>query len=237
VALGYAQMATDEIAQLLREALPAGVEVGIGVVQMQYAEPLPSLHPSEEALLGPRATARRRVALAYGRAAARAALAQLGASDSAPIGRGPGGEPLWPEGVVGAISHTGEIAVAVVGWRRELAGLGVDLERRSPGLSERGARLVCRPAEVEWAMADPGSLRRTLLFSAKEAIFKALYPIASVWLGFGDAELAWDDARGAFVARVLKAAGEGFPEGTLLDVACRVTAREVVSLTCVGQRG
>ena len=149
------------------------------------------------------------------------------------IGRGPGGEPLWPAGVVGAISHSGGLAVAVVGWASEYAGIGVDVEQRLPGLSLRAARLVCRAAEYDWAAADPGPMRRTLLFSAKEAIFKALYPIDEVWLGFGDAELRWDAARCAFDAEVLKAAGRGFPVGTRLTVRCGVTASAIVSVTCV----
>ena len=152
------------------------------------------------------------------------------------IGRGPGGEPLWPDGVVGAISHSGDIAVAVVGWSDDYAGIGVDVEQRSPGMSLRAARLVCRPSEYEWAAEDPGPMRRTLLFSAKEAIFKALYPIEGVWLGFGDAELRWDAARCAFDAQVLKAVGDGFPVGTRLEVQYGVTASAVVSTTFVRQR-
>src|SRR5258708_4976351 len=81
-----------------------------------------------------------------GRAAARDARADLGVARVA-IGRGSAGEPVWPDGIVGAITHTGELAVAIVGWRSAYAGLGVDLERLTPGLSARAARLVCTPAE------------------------------------------------------------------------------------------
>ncbi len=228
-----------EIEQLVRQGMPT--RVGVGVRQVGRAD-VAALHPVEEQYLGPRATDRRRVMFTLGRAAARAALVDLGFStgtrDGAgaargvlPIGRGPGGEPLWPEGIVGAISHSGDLAVSVVGWAVEYAGIGVDVEQRSPGMSPRAARLVCRPSEYEWAAEDAGPTRRTLLFSAKEAIFKALYPIEGVWLGFGDAELRWDAARCVFDAEVLKAAGAAFPAGTRLEVRCGVTAAAVVSAT------
>ncbi len=225
----------DEIERLVRDALPSGV--GVGVMRMGDGA-LPPLHPLEEQYLGPNATARRRGMFTLGRAAARAALAELGVGFLEAIGRGPGGEPMWPDGVVGAISHSGELAMALVGSGADFAGIGVDLERRSPGLSERGARLVCRPTEMEWVSSgDDGALRRTLLFSAKEAIFKAVYPIERVWLGFGDAELRWDGSRCLFEARILKDAGAEIPVGTELEVGCGVTATEIVSTTFVSRRG
>jgi 4'-phosphopantetheinyl transferase EntD len=221
--------AIAEIEALVRAALPHGIGIGVRLASQHTA--LPPLHPLEEQYLGPNATARRRVMFSLGRAAARDALSHLDITDHVAIGRGPGGEPVWPTGVVGAISHSGDVAVAVVGRAANYAGLGVDVERRSPGLSERGARLVCRPAEIDWALGDGGGLRRTMLFSAKEVIFKALYPIERVWLGFGDAELTWDPARCLFVARVLKAVGAGFEAGLQLEVRSAATPHEVVSTT------
>jgi 4'-phosphopantetheinyl transferase EntD len=72
-----------------------------------------------------------------------------------------------------------------------------------------------------------------MLFSAKEAVFKALYPIERVWLGFADAELSWLDERGAFVARVLKSAGDGLPAGFQLEVNCTLGSGWVLSTAFV----
>ena len=77
---------------------------------------------------------------------------------------------------------------------------------------------VCTPREFAWVEEDPGPTRRTMLFSAKEAVFKALYPIECVWLGFGDAELTWSAERCLFEARLLTRAAAAFPEGAVLDV-------------------
>ena len=160
----------------------------------------PALDPLEEMYLGANAAQRRRFFFALGRAAARDALADMNVGPVA-IGRGPAGEPVWPDGIVGAISHTGDLAVAIVGRQSDYAGLGVDLEQLSPGLSARAARLVCTPAEMAWVGDAGGTSRGTMLFSAKEAVFKALFPIERVWLGFGDAELEWQPERCAFEAR------------------------------------
>jgi enterobactin synthetase component D len=212
----------------VRRGLPA--RVGVGIRQSAEGDAVLALLPAEDLILSPRAVERRRRSFALGRAAARDALAELGIEPVA-IGRGSGGEPEWPTGVVGAISHSGDLAVAVVGWQRDYAGLGVDLEQLSPGLSERASRMVCTPTELAWLERQPDGRLRTMLFSAKEAVFKATFPIAGVWLGFGDAELTWDAERRTFAARLLKGAGPTHPVGCVLQVECTVTGVEVLSTT------
>lgn len=220
-------LATGLSADLVRRGLPHFV--GVGVRYGADGE-LPELHPSEEAALGTRAIDRRRRHFALGRAAARDALAELGLLQIA-VGRGAAGEPVWPAGVVGAISHSGDVALALAGWQRDYAGLGVDIEELSRGPTARAARLICRPSEMEWVDVEAGTERLLMLFSAKEAVFKAVYPIERVWLGFGDAELTWVGERGAFEARLLKSPGAGYPVGSVLEVNCSVTATQVVSTT------
>ena len=138
---------------------------------------------------------------------------------------------MWPPGIVGAISHTGDLAVAIVGRQSDYAGLGIDLERLSPGLSTRAARLVCTASELAWVGDSGATTRGTMLFSAKEAVFKALFPIERIWLGFGDAELEWQPERCAFAARLLKRASSGYREGAVLQVQCTLTDAEVLSTT------
>jgi 4'-phosphopantetheinyl transferase EntD len=189
---------------------------------------VPALWAGEEEALGARAIERRRTYFALGRAAAREALEELDLPGVA-IGRGAAGEPLWPDGIVGAITHAGDTAVALVGRKSEYAGLGVDVEELVRGPSARAARLVCRPTEMEWADVETGTRRLTMLFSAKEAVFKAVFPIARVWLGFADAELAWVGERCGFDARLLKSAGPSYPEGSVVKVYCAMTDTQVLS--------
>jgi 4'-phosphopantetheinyl transferase EntD len=169
------------------------------------------------------------VSYALGRAAARDALRDLGLVPVA-IERGGSGEPLWPHGIVGAITHSGDVAMALVGWRRDYAGLGIDVEQLSPGLSAEAARLVWT-ADEERMLADAPASWRTMLFSAKESIFKALFPIERVWLGFNDAELTFDAPRRVFMARLLKRASANHPVGAVLPVYCTLTEEAVLTTT------
>ena len=191
------------------------------------------MHPIEEQALGPHAVEGRRAMFALGRAAAREALGALGAVDAVAIPRGSSGEPVWPEGIVGSISHSREVAVAVVARRGDYVGLGVDIEDLGRGPSPRVARLVCRPSEMEWVDPEAGTQRLALLFSAKEAVFKALYPIEGVWLGFADAELTWLADGGGFEARVLKSVGTEYSAGFVLRVNSTLGSTWVLSTAFV----
>ena len=211
------------------EDVRRGMPYPVGAAIRRVADGMvPAVWPGEEEALGPRAIERRRTYFALGRAAAREALAEIGVPGVA-IGRGSAGEPVWPEGIVGAISHAGETAIALVGRNTDYAGLGVDVEELARGPSARAARLVCRPAEMEWVDAESGTRRLTMLFSAKEAVFKAVFPIARVWLGFADAELEWVAGRCGFDARLLKSVGPCYPVGSVVRVYCTVTPTQVLS--------
>jgi len=212
-----------------RRGLPRPVGVGIRRLTDDTSSGLVGL---EAAVLGPRATDQRRRYFALGRAAAHEALADIGCAAPAGIGRGPGGQPLWPDGIVGAITHAGDVAMALVGRRTDYAGLGLDIEQLAPGVSARAARLIATDAERAWLACQP-EIWRTILFSAKEAVFKAMFPVESVWLGFSDAELTWDEPAAAFEARLLKAAGAGFAAGYTLRVRCTLSDTAVLSVTCV----
>jgi 4'-phosphopantetheinyl transferase EntD len=191
------------------------------------------MHPIEEQALGPRAVEGRRATFALGRAAAREALHELDGTDPVAIPRGEGGEPIWPEGIVGSISHSHEVAMAIVARSSDYVGLGVDIEGLARGPSPRAARLICRPSEIEWVEPESGTQRLALLFSAKEAVFKALYPIERVWLGFADAELTWLLDGGGFDARVLKSVGTEYPAGFVLRVNSTLGATWVLSTAFV----
>jgi enterobactin synthetase component D len=113
-----------------------------------------------------------------GRECAARALAQLGVP-ATEVGRGPAGEPLWPEGITGSITHKGEFVSAAVARASDALGIGIDAEEIVD--STRAARIapmIVMPREVSIGgdSVSPG-LRVSLLFSIKEAVFKCLYPL------------------------------------------------------------
>ncbi|WP_395727006.1 4'-phosphopantetheinyl transferase [Nakamurella sp.] len=148
------------------------------------------LYPGEEAAVS-RAVPTRRREFVVARACARQALRRLGAPAGA-IGKGPGGEPQWPADVVGSITHCTGYTAAAVGWQAELSTLGIDAEPNEPlpagvlGLTASAAEI----AQVDsLAAADPKVQWGRLLFCAKEALYKAWYPVQHRRLGFEDVDV------------------------------------------------
>lgn len=170
------------------------------------------LYPGEEAALV-RAVPKRRREFTVARACARQALRRLGAPAGA-IGKGPAGEPQWPVGVVGSITHCTGYAAAAVAWNSRLLSLGVDAEPNEP-LPEGVLGLTASAAEIAHldtlVAADPRVQWGRLLFCAKEAIYKAWYPVQQRWLGFEDVEVRIG-TDGWFHGRLLAEIGSPFDD-------------------------
>lgn len=185
--------------------LPAAV-VTVEAGDADWTAPLP---PEEEALVA-RAIEKRRREFTAGRTCARRALERLG-YEAVPVLAGPRREPLWPPGVVGAITHCRGYCAAAVARREDVRCLGIDAEVRGP-LPAGVAELVCTERERGWAAAQPDDHWGTLVFSAKESVYKAWYPVTERWLGYLDADLTFDPERACFDARVLpQEAADAFP--------------------------
>lgn len=139
------------------------------------------LHPAERACLSPRAVDKRVADFCTGRVAAATCLAALGYPRT-PILQGGDRAPVWPAGLVGSITHSNGVALAAVGLAADWAGLGLDLEHVSALRRLAIADRIADAAERAWIGADPARL--VAVFSAKEAIFKAIYPRFRRWFGF-----------------------------------------------------
>ncbi len=145
-----------------------------------------------------RAVEKRRREFVTGRGLARDALGRLGAPAGA-IGSGSAGEPRWPEGVVGSITHCeGFRACAVARSTRALA-IGIDAEPDLP-LPAGVVDDVVHGRERALLRCDLGVDPGRLLFSAKEAVYKAWVPLTGQWLGFDDAEVSVDAGARTFRA-------------------------------------
>jgi len=184
---------------VIEELLPPGV-VAVEAFGDVSDEPV---FPGEEHLIA-RAVESRRREFITARRCAREALGKLG-YPAAPIGSGPRREPQWPDGVAGAITHCKGYRAAAVAPLTVLASLGIDAEPNGP-LPDGVEESVTVPGEREMLAtlqaADPATHWDRLLFSAKESVYKAWYPLERRWLGFEDARLTIDPA-GTFRAEVL----------------------------------
>ncbi len=150
----------------------------------------------EEALCIERAREKRRRQFASGRHFARLAITRL-AGVAPPIPRDKKtGRPVWPEGMVGSISHSESLAAAVVSratWR----GLGIDVEdaHRFDQASPRLRRKLFTEREQSRNRTHPRA--DAVLFSGKEAAYKAVNPLVGKYIGFREVEteIDWQQRR------------------------------------------
>jgi 4'-phosphopantetheinyl transferase EntD len=191
-------------AELLSEVLPETSD-DLAAVEC-YTDP-PDLAPlTEEAPLIARSVAKRRKEFITVRHCARLALAKLGLPP-VPILKGEKGEPCWPHAVVGSLTHCAGYRGAVVGRSERVRSVGIDAEPHDV-LPNGVLDAVSLPVERAELSALPTGLHwDRILFCAKEATYKAWYPLTGRWLGFEDAHVVFDvDAagtRGGFASEIL----------------------------------
>ena len=181
---------------MIRSLVPGAV-VTVEAGEEDWTAPL---RPEEEPLVA-RAVEKRRREFTAGRTCARRALERLGWTDF-PVVSGPRREPVWPPGVVGSITHCRGYCAAALARGSDVRGVGIDAELRVT-LSDGVERMICSEAERQHLAALPGEHWATLLFSAKESIYKAWFPLTGRWLDYRDAELTIDPEGGTFSARIL----------------------------------
>jgi 4'-phosphopantetheinyl transferase EntD len=192
-----------------------------------------ALFPAEEALIA-RAVQKRRREFTTGRHCARTALGRLGIAP-VPILPGHGGAPQWPPGIVGSITHCAGYRAAAVARVGQVITLGLDAEPAQP-LPAGVLDLVALPGErdrlLDLARAEPDRSWDRLLFSAKESVYKAWFPLARRWLGFEEADITINAADGTFQARLL-VPGPELGGGPLAGFTGRWVIAEGMVLTAI----
>jgi len=136
----------------------------------------------------------RRREFAAARTLARRAMGELGFAHR-PIPRRPDRAPVWPPGLVGSLSHCRHWAAAAVS--AGVASIGIDIECRGR-VEPKLFGLVFTAAE-RGRIADEAAA--SALFSAKEAVFKAVHPLTGKRPEFHEVEIALDMAANRFAAR------------------------------------
>lgn len=149
-----------------------------------------ALFPQELAQIE-RAVPKRRREFATVRSCARRAMDKLGVPPQ-PILPGERGAPGWPEGIAGSMTHCAGYCAAVLVRAGDLASVGIDAEPHE-ALPEGVQGAIALPAEEERLArlnaAEPGVHWDRLLFSAKESVYKAWFPLTGKWLDFSGADI------------------------------------------------
>jgi enterobactin synthetase component D len=174
-------------------------------LDMSTLQHLTALYPLPAALQ--RAVLKRQVEFLAGRVCAQQALEALTGDKPAAIPAQPDRAPGWPPGVVGSITHTASYAAALVASDIHYQGIGIDCEAMLSPQNLALQRYICVPDELEalHAVHRDWTLEQllTLIFSAKESLFKCLYRHVQKMFGFAAARvIALDRVRQTFVVQL-----------------------------------
>lgn len=193
------RMVADKDMPLFRPLLPDDVLIA----EMAPADADPSALPLLERGLIERAVEHRQQEFAAGRILARSLLHRAGADTDALL-RDADRVPTWPQMVVGSITHCRSLCAVAVAPRAVSAGIGIDVEPAKP-LDEGLHAMILRDAERSRVDALPPAVRSLggiLVFSIKEAVYKAIYPGRRYFLDFQQVEIVFAGEDG-FIAEVL----------------------------------
>ncbi|MGZ3217974.1 4'-phosphopantetheinyl transferase family protein [Paracoccus sp. T5] len=170
---------------MVRQALKAMMPATVGIGVHRIDQTVPPLLPGEAEGVA-RAVPGRIREFAAGRAAARLAMKDA-SLPAAAVPAGPDRAPSWPGGICGSISHAGGLAAALVTRCMDWPSVGLDLEEARPMAADLIDLVVGRDDCLGRDLPRP--LAATLLFSAKEAAFKAQFPVTGLWLDYRDVAL------------------------------------------------
>lgn len=183
-----------------------------------------------------RSVPKRRREFVLGRYCAKIALADLGLAEaSREVAIGADRGPRWPKGVVGSITHDDSLVMAVVARRMDLMGVGIDCE---PLLTrERGGQVAAlvasaRERSCATAVGLGPEAAVTLIFSAKESLFKCLFPLCGTFFDFQDATLvAIDSAASRCTLKLERQLSTAFSPGDSFVVDYRLGDARVLTGT------
>jgi len=191
------------------------------------------LCPAEEAAVG-QAVEKRRREFTTARACVREAFSQLGLPHAA-VTNGAHGEPHWPLSVVGSITHCDGYRACAIARSADIATIGIDAEPHAP-LPEGVLPDIADAQELSWLSTRrreiPDMHWDRLLFSAKESVYKAWFPVAKRWLGFEDALVTVDASAQTFTARLL-VPGPSVGDRRLTGFSGRWLIRDGLVLTAI----
>lgn len=204
-----------------------GERVAVAVTDPRLSHPEPLAGEAEHLRF---AIARRHAEFAAGRAVARRAMAALGHPEQ-PVMTAADRSPIWPRGLTGSISHSETLCVAAVSDGPVYLGLDIEPDAE---LSEALVGTICSRAEIA-RVRGPEMLRHaSLIFSAKEAAYKAQFPITRKVFGFDHIDLTLNFEQRRFTATYLRPA-HPFEVGDQLQGRFDIVAGHIVTAVSIPQ--
>jgi 4'-phosphopantetheinyl transferase EntD len=202
-----------------RYALDLGEDAFLAVLSAaEWGES--SIDPEQDRILSPYVCAKKRTEFVLGRAAVGYALRELG--EYGHVLRGGAGEPIWPEGISGCITHCWPWAAALVVRSRRPVAVGIDLESLEKVARTDISSVICTAEELDWVRQGFSFHERlAMIFSAKEAVYKGIYPFCRQYIDFQDVELSWLPERQSFAVSALGGTNDQFPPLLRCEVHCR----------------
>tara|TARA_R110002033_G_scaffold156232_1_gene192529 strand:+ start:2861 stop:3595 length:735 start_codon:yes stop_codon:yes gene_type:complete len=177
-----------------------------------------------------RAVIKRRAEFVAGRYLARKALIALNASTTI-VETGANREPLWPSAYVGSISHSNEFAICAVANKNDVKTIGIDVENF---FDIKVAREIINNVLIEsehmlvGTLGEPNPIVLTIIFSAKESLFKALYSEVGHFFDFDAAQIEVIDFQtGKFKIKLVKKLGSTLPAGSSFEGTFEISKNQV----------
>jgi len=107
-------------------------------------------------------------------------------------------QPEWPAHLVGSITHTDSHAAVAIGRRTNLLGIGIDMEERGRVTDKISRKILTVAEHRRYPDVDP-----TLIFSAKEACYKFLFPLVGEYVDYLAVEVDLNLDRQGFKLRYI----------------------------------
>ena len=118
----------------------------------------------------------------------------------------------WPAGYIGSVSRQGTTVAAAIASTDRMTSVGIDVERQDgqgvPAIHGLDA------AEQPWSVSDAEG--QVILFSVKEAVYKALHPILGQAIDFSEVAVSWPQPG------PVRSRGVALACGVALDVRCSI---------------
>jgi enterobactin synthetase component D len=230
--IGVSRPTQPVTVQNLREALGLPAYVAVFESGLEQLEQYPEAQRELPATLA-RAVPKRRREFLAGRYCATRALHLAGCTAPGELDIGTDRLPCWPAGWLGCISHTAHVAVAMAAACNACVALGIDVEKwMSAQVANDVQRQIASPDELALLHDQPLQQALTLLFSAKETLYKTLYPLTRRFRDFSAARLV-AVAPGQLDLVLSESWGEEWPRDTSFAIRHVQRTDDVVTALCL----